>query len=465
MKKFLVVLLSLGLIAGFSMTASAADVKVGGQYYLAGVYDNNPFLLGDDSFSQAYFSQRVRLRPVFEIAQGLTFTTQFDALEKQWGDSNWRRGVGAVGGNHQDGTSSRLQNTAGANNRGLQENIEFEQGFVTFNTMAGQVQIGYQSADVWGTGYGNNPTTRPRAQLISKFGNFTTMLVYEKWTESTVADTFVGLGRTDADNDTYAVAGIYKAGAIEAGLLYKYFVGKENRPGGNYSAKTHLLSPYGKATFGPVFIEAELNYLFGKAAEFEAPAVGPDVDAKSWSAYINGNVKFGPATVGALFGYVTGDDFSADKAKGLLNAGYGWNPALILMNSDMKWYGGSGLVTAQNRQRYIFGPVGTNGLGDIKTNTVWYQLYGAYKLTPKLDFTSALTYATVAEKKLSPTTEALSDKLGWELDVTATYKIYDNLSYMVGAGYLWAGDYFKLANAATVVKNNYILINRLTLNF
>ena len=52
MKKFLVVLLSLGLIVAFGATASAADVKFGGSYYVVGVYENNP-LLSPDELGQA----------------------------------------------------------------------------------------------------------------------------------------------------------------------------------------------------------------------------------------------------------------------------------------------------------------------------------------------------------------------------------------------------------------------------
>ena len=64
---------------------------------------------------------------------------------------------------------------------------------------------------------------------------------------------------------------------------------------------------------------------------------------------------------------------------------------------------------------------------------------------------AALTYATVDKTALAKVSgvvvDAVSNKLGTEFDVTATYKIYDNLSYMVGAGYLWTGDYFKGANS------------------
>jgi hypothetical protein len=40
MKKFWLVLLSLGLIMAFSASAFAVDVKISGSYYAAGMYQN-----------------------------------------------------------------------------------------------------------------------------------------------------------------------------------------------------------------------------------------------------------------------------------------------------------------------------------------------------------------------------------------------------------------------------------------
>ena len=118
MKKLLVVLLSLGLIVVFGMTASAADVKFGGSYYVVGVYEDNPSL-SDSAYSHAFFYQRFRLQPVFTIAEGLTFTARFDAMEKQWGNTNWKGGT-------DDLTSSR-KTTVGVTgtNQKIQESLEF----------------------------------------------------------------------------------------------------------------------------------------------------------------------------------------------------------------------------------------------------------------------------------------------------------------------------------------------------
>jgi len=47
MKRFLLVMLMLGLITAFSTTAFAADVKFSGQFYVAGMYVDQTSLMKD----------------------------------------------------------------------------------------------------------------------------------------------------------------------------------------------------------------------------------------------------------------------------------------------------------------------------------------------------------------------------------------------------------------------------------
>jgi hypothetical protein len=54
---------------------------------------------------------------------------------------------------------------------------------------------------------------------------------------------------------------------------------------------------------------------------------------------------------------------------------------------------------------------------------------------------------------------------GTEVDLVATYKITNNLSYLLGFGYLFTGDYFKGYDPDASVRDNYILVNKLTLTF
>jgi hypothetical protein len=59
----------------------------------------------------------------------------------------------------------------------------------------------------------------------------------------------------------------------------------------------------------------------------------------------------------------------------------------------------------------------------------------------------------------------VSRDIGNELDISATYKIYDNLSYMIGFAYLWAGDAFKGSNSGASIDNDYLLTHKRTLAF
>jgi hypothetical protein len=454
MKKLLVVLLALGLIVAFGATASAANLKFSGSYYVTGNYVNDPYLqdgTASSSYpsSRAYFWQRFRLQPVFEIAEGLTFTGRMDAMEKKWGDTTWKGGTS-------DETSSRRMNTS---NGKVQESFEWERAYVTFLTKAGRFQVGYQAADEWGTTFGDSGTTRPRIMYTTAVGPMILAAVYEKIYE---VDDVAANTRVDADYDTYALFGIFKFKGGEAGLLYKYYTDSSASSGivGGKKTQTNLLSPYMKATFGPVYVEAELAYMFGKAAKFDvANAATPDVDMKAWNAYVKGQFNFGAGNVGMQLGYSSGDDsVSTDTTFTTFQGGCGtsWNPALLLLNDDLNTQGG-GTVT------------NPAGITNKKLNVMIFNLYAGFNPMAKLNLGASLTYAQAAHKAwrnaLGVRTENVGSKLGTEFDVTATYKIFDQLTYMVGAGYLWTGDYFKGTSSSATIGNSYIVKNQLTLNF
>jgi len=446
MKKLLVVLLSLGLIVAFSTAASAVDVKFSGGYYVVGVYDNNPQLLDQSSYSRAAFFQRARVQTVFQVAEGLSMTVRFDALEKQWGQTDYRSITAA----DQDKTNSR-QYVAG-NGKNIQENLELERGFITFNTAVGQFNVGYQAADQWGTVFGDSECTRPRVKFVTKAGPMTILAVYEKIFEADSSIVTGYKGKVDADADNYFLAGIFNFKGGEAGLLYKYVADSRPRVTANYKTKVMGLAPYFKATFGPVYLEGEATYAWGKAAEFDNGAA--DIDKDGWNAYMKAKVSMGPAYFGGQIGWVQGDDFAnATKSKTGPDGGYDWKPTLILNNVDYgTWIPG--------------GKDSSNPYKNDARGFFLYNVFGGFNPTPKLNLEASISVASY-DKKIDPATkvEMVSDKLGTEIDMTATYKIFDNLSYMVGAGYIIAGDAWKGTNPNAEVGNNYMLLNKLTLSF
>lgn len=449
MKKFLVVLLSLGLIVAFGATASAAtDVKFGGSYYLVGVYDDNAMLRASDvGYSRAYFYQRVRLQPVFAIAEGLTFTARMDALEKQWGNTNWQS-ITAAGA---DVPSSRrqLQTIPTATNTGqkVQENFEFERAWVTFKTAVGQFDVGYMSGAAWGTVFADSEGVRARIKFTTMAGPTALLAIYEKNFDADTSAVAGYAGKADADNDNYYLAAVYGFKGGNAGLLYGYIVGNTNRLAAvPYRTRLHLLTPYLKATFGPVYVEAEMAYWGGTLNEFDNVAGATDIKRDGWSAYAFLKTNLGPAYFGAQVGWSAGWDGTGDTNKSGGGGGADWNPALILMNDDMAtWAGG----------------VGNDVANSGKANILLYNVFGGFNPTPKLNLELAMTSAA-KDKSLA---NEVSKNMGLEFDVTAKYKIYDNLTYMVGAGYLWTGDYFKGTNSANLIGNDYILMNKLTLSF
>lgn len=441
MKKFLVVLLSLGLIAAFAMTASAADVKFSGQYYVTGQYENNRNFndTTPNNQSLANFWTRTRVQAVFQVAEGLKFTTRVDALEKEWG------------GNSNSRTTATTVANAGDR---LQRNIEWEQGYVTFNTMAGTFDVGYQDSGVWGTGFGDTPGSRARIKLTKAFGPFSVQAIFEKVTEDNTYNNPTTY-KSDADSDNYMLAGIYNFKGGNAGLLFLMANDATARPtaGSLYRTKGYTLAPYMKATFGPVYVEAEFQYLFGKTREYDA-GTPSDLKKKGYGAYALAKMNFGPAYAGASFGYSSGDNDATDDEDntGTISS-TSWSPGIIFGDANYKTWSGN------------FDPGAGTSNGAFATgskqNLIAYNLFGGYNPTPKINIDAQFWYLQADKKP----TGYDSKNYGMEFDVTATYKIYDNLSYMVGAGYFWTGDYFKGTNTANKVGNDYVLLNKLTLNF
>lgn len=445
MKKFLVALLSLGLIVAFSMTASAQTaVKFSGQYYVNGVYEDNRSLADAGKYSRAFMFTRTRVQTVFEVAKGLTFTTRFDALEKQWGAVNRSSGTSEDKSN-----SGKINSTAVA----LQENIEMEMGYVTFMTRIGKFDVGYQAADEWGTVFGDTPGSRPRAKYTGAFGPMNVIAIYQKNYEAdTTMYTSTPSTFSDGDADRYMLAGIFNFKGGNAGLLYVYGETKNARPTLHYLAETHTLAPYMKATFGPVYVEGEVIYTFGKARKYDS-GKGTDVDLDSLGAYLLARVNMGPMYVGGQVGYSAGDDGTdPTKSKTGPASSTSWRPTLIFGEANLNvWAYGStnGTGTA------------AGGYSTNKQNLILYNGFFGFNVTPKLNIEAAFSFMQADKTPAG----YISKDYGYEADIKATYKIYDNLSYMLGAGYLWTGDYFKGKSAANKVGNDYLLMHQLTLNF
>lgn len=514
MKKLWIVLLSLAMVAAFCMPASAVDVKFSGSYYVAGEYYNDidvvekgvafpSTFFGDGYYegtdqSTAFFRQRLRVQTEFVVSPGLSLITRFDALEKIWGDNAWSGSQTDVASRSADYTNNHMD---WADRTKEQENIEFEQAYIQYMSKVGLWWIGYAPHDFWGTTFGDSTHSRALVQWVLPFKwGIIGAKYFKSWEgSSTFKDSRTQglINANDADDDAYVAIGMFKTQAIETGLKVAYRRLADNRdnlptgfgqPGQNAllppNSKTDgwLITPYFIGNFGPVKVAAELEYWNGEV-DFENGELYPNfpagtkssLDMEFLSVYLMAEATFGPAFVGGSFVYASGDDPDTwDKIEGsnfspLFDGAWGGRDlksTLILWNEDViNWAGNlfpRGFGYAPGMSDDTFGP-------GIK-NAFVYQLYGGYNWGD-FAFKGSATYAKMDEVPI-PTflknVVKIDDEIGWEFDFTATYKITQNLSYMVGAGYLMVGDMkdAKIGGVKyEVLDDVYMITNKLTLTF
>jgi hypothetical protein len=449
MKKFWMVLFLALLIMAFALPVSAADVKFSGSYVAQGYYDNNRTLLKDGGASVSNVWQRLRVQTDFVVQEGLMLTTRFDALEKIWGASR----------------SSTTTSTSLAGNDQESENIKFTHAFVTFNIPGGYgtLKVGYQTQGTWGTAFGDTGE-QDYGNRVKWDWETGPWFWGARWDKVEGKKYYSSLGPAgnvgistyfvDHDYEKYSVLGGYKWSKGDAGLQITYYNDTTNadNPSTGYKAKYWLWYPYARATFGPVYVETEWGWYTGKYREYNTGAGGPDVDYKGWRGYLMASYDLAPAYVGALAFFSSGDDKgTSDKFEGGAKIGTDFQPCLILFNYDLgRW---NGVLGGQNAASLTYNT----------DNVLAGQIFAGIKPIPKLDVKASYTVAQADKDGAS--TGWQSKNYGSEVDLTATYKIYDNLSYMVGFAYLWAGDWFKGTNPGAAIDNDYLVTHKMVLSF
>jgi hypothetical protein len=473
MKKVLYIFTVLCFMAAFSAPASAVDIKVSGQYYAQGVYEDNHSLRDEAgrnlltgtgrASSTAFVGQRLRLQPEFKIAEGLTLTTRFDALEKKWGDVSWGQQDGVY---TYDNTNRAVDRPAAINGSLIngtairtQENIEWEQAYVDFNTAIGRFLVGYFNTIYYGTDFLNSTWSRPGVAYMYPMGPWTFGARWEHVAEGGsygMGGAGARLVYAEADYDVYSAMADYRWKTGSAGMQVQYYHDSFNdydRAAEAFIRRIYTFNPYVKATFGSLYAEAEGWLGRGKWQDFNNPAT-QDVDLKAWALYANAKYTMGPFYIGALFSYESGDDpNTADKQEGnvmqTLWLGKNYDAFLLMFNNAINAWTGNW--------------VGYNGasINTFEDNCLLGKIYAGWNVTPKLRLEAGYGMAKADQTPAG----FVDDDYGSEFDISASYKIYDNLTYMVGFGYWWVGDYFKGTSSANVIDDNYLLTHRLTLNF
>jgi hypothetical protein len=471
MKKMRLVLLSLGLVIAFNASAFAVDVKLSGSFFVAGLYqDKTSFMKGvgtdEGGPSTAFCYQRLRLQTDFIIAQGLKIITRADIMKRAWGAAR------SLPGGPLDRESA---GTAAEN-----ENIVLDWAYLEYITPIGLFAVGYQEDGPWGTAFGDSSI--PQGMLSwfagSENGGVGLQLVKLKEQSKTAKFPLAGApALADNDTDKVQAAIFYKWSGIEAGLLGVYYRDASNRQvaAGELIGNIYSLQPYAIFKFGPVKIQSELQYAWGKIKADTPPGpFGQDLKIDNLIGWIDASVDIKMFYFGGTIAYVAGNDWSkfisdGTVKGGFLNGGMEWNPALILFNNERTYWAGAipgnaGSTTNNNAIAATF------GVDDTGMYNAWFfQGRVGIRPTEKLDVMASVSYAKADSKtwegNLFGFPNFVSDVYGTEVDIVASYKITNNLSYMLGAGYLFTGDYFKGIDPNAQVRDNFLIINKLTLTF
>jgi hypothetical protein len=444
MKRFWLVLLSLGLVMAFSVSAFAVDVKVSGEYYAAGMYLNKTNLADQDTNpSTAFFYQRFRVGTDFIVAPSLKLVTRFDVMERIWG------------GARSDASTSL--DTLSAGTRAENENIAFDLLYVQYDSPIGTFKAGYQIDAAWGTIFMDSSMPRGTVSWSLTKGPWFYYLGFKKFDDKSYSAVTTTTTQTDLDREKYALAVKYTGKSAEGGLLGGWARDARTKASvPNDLTLFYYLQPYVKATFGPVKIQAELDYFWGDLPKDDITASN-NKKLELIAGWVDATATFGNFYAGGTVAYVSGDDPSTtDKlegASGVVNGGQDWNSCLIMFNNDVTYWVGN---VVGNTSSNISGPMANAWFG---------QLRGGVRPTPQLDAMLSVSYAQVDKKPAGFT----NGTYGTEVDLTGTYKITNNLSYMLGVGYLFTGDYFKGAETfkgnTHKVNDDFMLINKLTLSF
>jgi hypothetical protein len=465
MKRLWLILLSLGLIIAFSTSVFASDVKFSGSYYAAGIYLDKTSLRKANTYypiaagpSTAFYFQRLRVQTDFIVTPALKLVTRFDAMERAWGAPRY-----SAGSNQGDYIAGNYSATS-AGTTAENENIAFDLAYIYYASPIGVFTVGYQNDGTWGTVFGDSSVPRGKIGWSLQRGGWTLLAQIVKFDEDSHTAQYAST-TTDRDEDMYIAGFIYNWKGGEAGMRYTFFRNASFRadsyPDGSL-IRMHSLQPYAKAQIGPVTVQAELDYYWGKE-KGEDGGTYYEGKRQAINFFLDAVADFNKFYLGSTFAYLSGNHYSSNYYEeiegGYYNIEYGgdtgggidWSPCLIMWNFDRTYWAG-GL--------YGWWDPDEGGIDSPMSNAWFGQLRGGVRPLAALDIMASVSYAVADEKPAY----FLDDEYGWEIDLIATYKITSNLSYMLGVGYLFTGDFFK-GPTTYDVKDDFLVINKLTFTF
>ncbi len=450
LKKTVAIATAAGALAAISVPAMALENQFNGMFrsfsYLSNAYSGgSAFMLQNDLTGRGtsrFTEQRARLQYTAKASDDLKLVTHFE-LDSRWGGND----IAGAGNAPKYGA----YNDAGVLDAdGI--SLETKQVYLDFNCplTGSNVKLGIQPFnDAYQGTFGN--WDGAGVQISRKFNALTGTVAYFRGVDSTLKS----LAVTSAATNSNAPSVDYKKSVDIYVLDGKYAVNKDLTVGANYYAVTRdaaLFAAVG-ATAAPA--PGSINTAAGKFN-----AAGPAEFTNMIG--VNADAKVGPAALTAALGYQFGDFNSARKlsafggnATAKVAVGPGKVNASVLYLSGQNntkttgdyegWQTAAAAVTyfnASNMWLLIRNGATINtstspSATDIANKGMGMRgIFAGYEGTAnKIFYNANIGYAQVDKKGA-----AKSASIGTELNATAGYKLYDNLTVGLTAAYLILGD-------------------------
>lgn len=417
MKKFMIV--AVALCAALVLAAPAMAelmIETDGYMRVRGFSSTNGSMdsaVGNNSTS-SYFDQKLRVNNRIKPSENAFVTTRFEAINQTMGTA-----LGA---------------------------FDFDRAFLTVKGDWGMFRGGRMSAGTFGLTWLDNEREDWRIRWDGAFGGVKTGVIYE---QSAELDQGTATKSTDATN--YAVYGVFGGENFTTGLLLYILDNKTASQAGateNYKGRRYLLDPYFTGTFGPVTVNAELQYIGGTARDYYNPALG-DVDSDVLAYWVEGVFNFGGGSAELGYSYVPGEDADPLKDTGKMY-GEDWEKTFLLVGS-------TGDVTAN------LGGIGNFSYGSNNDGLTLIYLGGNFNLSEKNSLGAILAYG-----KADEVAAGAKDDVGIELDVKWSSKLTENLKFTAIFAALSAGDYWRDAGGIAPADFDdfvYSFFGNLQLNF
>lgn len=340
----LVRLIGLVLLLGATLPARAAtDLYMDGYFRLrARLFDNlslkrdvplsdssDPALAGSTG-TASYFEQRLRISPELRINQYLSVFAQIDVLpDLVWGTSPERLAL--------DGYFQSIGQSQSFNLPGDVPLIAPRRAWAEIYTPVGRLKIGRTAQQVGAGIYFNDGNaldadygdTADRIQFLTRFSNIYALLGYD----------MIYQGSLDRPYHAQAVAAaVAYRSELLSGSFYAYLVNDrswedEGKINADTSTRNKMLTStfdlWGKATVGPVDLEAEAIYRYGTGQmvldSVEAgkePKTFSDASISQFGAMLRGSYGMKTGKLGAEAGVASGDPDSLASSASLSSTSY-----------------------------------------------------------------------------------------------------------------------------------------------